>query len=228
LALGVSPGKLDGTEAAMLSTGDDSIIQRRAVVQRAREGAAERAVRQQRLNGTVSLIGALAGTDGAGPHDYRRFFMAWQATRVLRPIPTVLLPAAGRSRPPLAHGLARSSVNVLVTDMVPLREPSQPGWLDHNGRRRLLDRLQFAMPRLALVFTDGGDAGRLVRRADHALRVVMHTVGKPYGQQGFAVLPRRWVAERTMPWLMRCGRVGRDANHFPRTARRWPRRPSSH
>jgi hypothetical protein len=84
----------------MLSTGDDSITRRRAVAQRAREGAAKQALRQGRLNATVSLIGVLAAADSAGPVDYRRFFMAWQATRVLRPSPAILRPAGGRESLP--------------------------------------------------------------------------------------------------------------------------------
>jgi len=108
-------------------------------------------------------------------------------------------------------------VNVFVTGKVhqPLREPSQPGWLDRDGGRRLLDRLQFTMPRVALVFADGGYAGRLVHRARQVLRVVMQTVRKPEGQQRFVVLPRRWVAERTLPWVMRCRRLVRDDQPLP-------------
>jgi hypothetical protein len=92
----------------MLSTDDDSITRRSAVVRRARAGAAKEALRLGRLNATVSLIGALAATDGATPDDYRRFFMAWQATRVLRPVPTALLPTVGRGTfQACKHGGAR-------------------------------------------------------------------------------------------------------------------------
>jgi hypothetical protein len=92
------PGKLS-TEAAMLGIDDGSITRRKAVVQRACKSAAEQALRQGRLNATVSMIGALAAADSAGPDDYRRFFMAWQATRVLRPMLTVPLPTqASRER----------------------------------------------------------------------------------------------------------------------------------
>lgn len=75
----------------MLGTDDGSITRRWAVVQRARKYAAKQALRQGRLNATVIMIGALAAAGSAGPDDYRRFFMAWQATRVLRPVPAVLL-----------------------------------------------------------------------------------------------------------------------------------------
>ena len=38
---------------------------------------------------------------------------------------------------------------------------------------------------------------------------------KPEGQRGFAVLPRRWVVERTLSWLMRCRRLVRDYERLP-------------
>jgi hypothetical protein len=93
----------------MLGTDDDSITRRSAVVRRAREAAAKEALRLARLNATVSLTSALTAFDGATPDDYRRFFMAWQATHVLRPVPTVLLPAREPRGPSSTHRTARSS-----------------------------------------------------------------------------------------------------------------------
>jgi transposase len=86
---------------------------------------------------------------------------------------------------------------------------------DRDGGRRLLDRLRFAMPSVALVFADGGYAGRLVCWAKDKLRLVIEVVRKPEGQRGFAVLPRRWVVERTLAWLMRCRRLVRDYERLP-------------
>ncbi|MDQ3886650.1 MAG: hypothetical protein M3308_06500 [Actinomycetota bacterium] len=98
----------------------------------------------------------------------------------------------------------------MVTGTASLGEPPQPGWLDRDGRRRLLNRLQFAVPNVALISADGASAGRLVHGARQVLRVVIQNVHKPAGEQGFAVLSRRWVAERTLPWLMRCRRLVRN------------------
>ncbi len=71
------------------------------------------------------------------------------------------------------------------------------------------------MPSVALVFAAGGDAGRLVEWARQVLRVVLEIVRKPEGQVGFAVLPRRWVVERTLSWLVRCRRLVRDYERLP-------------
>jgi len=49
----------------------------------------------------------------------------------------------------------------------------------------VLDRLRFAMPSVALVFADGGYAGRLVDWARRVLRVVLEIVRKPRGPGGF-------------------------------------------
>jgi transposase len=86
---------------------------------------------------------------------------------------------------------------------------------DRDGGRRVLDRLRFTMPSVALIFADGGYAGRLVHWARRVLRFVLQIVRKPADQRGFAVLPRRWVVERTLAWLMRYRRLVRDYERHP-------------
>lgn len=81
---------------------------------------------------------------------------------------------------------------------------------DRDGGRRLLDRLRYAVPSVAHVFADGGYAGRLVAWAQQVAGVVIEVVRKPADQRGFAVLPRRWVVERTFAWLVRCRRLDHD------------------
>ncbi|MDH6137993.1 transposase [Kitasatospora sp. MAA4] len=43
----------------------------------------------------------------------------------------------------------------------------------------------------------------------------MKTVKRPPGQVGFIVLPRRWVVERTLSWLIRARRNVRDYERLP-------------
>ncbi len=73
----------------------------------------------------------------------------------------------------------------------------------------------FTMPSVALTFADGGYAGRLVCWAKDRLRLVLQVVRKPADQQGFAVLPRRWVVERTLSGLIRHRRLVRDYERLP-------------
>jgi transposase len=89
---------------------------------------------------------------------------------------------------------------------------------DRDGGKRVLERLRFAMPSVATVFADGGHAGRLVAFARQVLRVAVEVVRKPADQQGFAVLPRRWVVERTLGWLVRCRRLRCDNERRTDTA----------
>jgi len=86
---------------------------------------------------------------------------------------------------------------------------------DRDGGARVLNRAKMAMPSLALIFADGGYAGRLVTWTQRVLRIILDIVRKPAGQRGFAVLPRRWVVERTLSWLMRCRRLVRDYERLP-------------
>jgi transposase len=86
---------------------------------------------------------------------------------------------------------------------------------DRDGGRYVLARANGAMPSLGLVFADGGYAGRLVAWTKRWLRLTLEVVRKPDGQRGFAVLPRRWVVERTLSWLMRHRRLVRDYERLP-------------
>lgn len=92
---------------------------------------------------------------------------------------------------------------------------------DRDGGARVLNRAKMAMPSLALVFADGGYAGRLVAFARRLLRIVVQVVRKPEGQRGFAVLPRRWVVERTLSWLTAHRRLARDYERLPAHSEAW-------
>jgi transposase len=89
---------------------------------------------------------------------------------------------------------------------------------DRDGGRIVLTKARMAMPSIALVWADGGYAGRCVAFARRFLRVTLQIVRKPEGQRTFEVLPRRWVVERTLSWLLRCRRLGRDYERRPEHA----------
>jgi putative transposase len=50
---------------------------------------------------------------------------------------------------------------------------------------------------------------------------VIEIVARPKEQRGFAVLPRRWVVERTFAWLGRCRRLSKDYEEAPETHEAW-------
>lgn len=100
---------------------------------------------------------------------------------------------------------------------------------DRDGGRLVLERARMKMPSIALVWADGGYAGQLVAFALRYFRIAVEIVKKPAGQRTFEVLPRRWVVERTLSWLVRCRRLDRDYERLPahaeailhRSVRQW-------
>src|SRR5512144_766942 len=71
------------------------------------------------------------------------------------------------------------------------------------------------MPSVAVIWADGGYAGRLVGHARQLLKVLVDIVRKREGQRTFEVLPRRWVVERTLSWISRCRRLAHDYERLP-------------
>lgn len=71
-------------------------------------------------------------------------------------------------------------------------------------------------PRLDVVWADSKyhnhDLNRWLRR-QRSIRWRLEIVHRPRGAQGFVLLPKRWVAERTLSWLGRWRRLSRDYEH---------------
>jgi transposase len=88
---------------------------------------------------------------------------------------------------------------------------------DRDGGRGILKLLKGALPGVRHIFADGGYRGQLVAVAKSAWGIVVEVVKKPLDQIGFAVLPRRWVVERTFAWLLRWRRLARDYERLPET-----------
>ena len=80
---------------------------------------------------------------------------------------------------------------------------------DSAGGQLILDALRKRWPWLKHLFADSAyDRGRLMSKAAF-LDFTLEVVHKLEGQQGFQVLPRRWVVERSFGWLMRWRRLVR-------------------
>jgi transposase len=72
---------------------------------------------------------------------------------------------------------------------------------------------------------DGGYTGRLVEWAKEELALVVKVVKRSDDASGFVVLPRRWVVDRTLRWLMRSPPLARDHERLPETSETfilWP------
>ena len=77
------------------------------------------------------------------------------------------------------------------------------------------------MARLAIIWADGGYRGALVDWVKDHLHALLDIVLKPEGQQGFTVLPKRWVIERTNAWISRNRRLARDYERLVATSEAW-------
>lgn len=81
---------------------------------------------------------------------------------------------------------------------------------DRDGAKLVLERVRSQCPRLQLIWADGGYAGQLVDWVKAICRWTLEIVKRPDDVQGFVVLPRRWVVERTFAWLGKYRRLSKD------------------
>lgn len=85
---------------------------------------------------------------------------------------------------------------------------------DRDGAKSILLDL-YLRTRVRFVYADAGFAGRLLDWASTILKTTVEVVRKPPEQRGFAVIPRRWVVERTLAWLTAHRRLARDYERHP-------------
>lgn len=90
-----------------------------------------------------------------------------------------------------------------------------PGSEDRDGVMRLLAALRARFSTIELVWADGGYAGRLLGWAKSVLALAVEIVKRTDDVEGFKVLPRRWVVERTFAWICRHRRCVRDYETRP-------------
>jgi putative transposase len=64
--------------------------------------------------------------------------------------------------------------------------------------------------RIRKIWADGGYRGQLIDWCWHSIQAVLTIVSPPPSRKGFAVLPRRWVVERTFAWLGNYRRLSKD------------------
>jgi transposase len=100
---------------------------------------------------------------------------------------------------------------VVDTRGLPLMVMVTPADLhDSAAAKEVLFRLRLTHPEITIVWADRAYAGQLVTWAKTYLNLTIKTVARPKDTSGFVILPRRWVVERSIAWLMHARRHARD------------------
>ncbi|MEU5647700.1 IS5 family transposase, partial [Streptomyces milbemycinicus] len=86
---------------------------------------------------------------------------------------------------------------------------------DRAAAQDLLAQATRRHHRLRRVWADSGYTGMLVGWCARALNLMLTVIRRSDGHKGFAVLPKRWIVERTFAWLTRSRRLARDYERLP-------------
>ena len=90
---------------------------------------------------------------------------------------------------------------------------------DQAGARHLFKRMRGTGKKLRKVWVDGTYRGAAWSFwVKEQYRIVLESVTRAEGQKGFAVLPHRWVVERTLAWLNQNRRLSKDYEELPSTS----------
>jgi transposase len=82
---------------------------------------------------------------------------------------------------------------------------------DRDGAVDLLRSIRTLYPWLRHIFADGAYSGEKLNEAMSKIgHWTFEIIKRSDATKGFAVLPRRWVVERTFAWLNRCRRLAKD------------------
>lgn len=89
---------------------------------------------------------------------------------------------------------------------------------DSQAAYNVIEKLTHRFERLTKIFADGGYRGELIDRVKRAFGWVIDIVLRTDDQQGFVVLPKRWVVERTFAWFESYRRLSKDYEYHPETS----------
>lgn len=94
-------------------------------------------------------------------------------------------------------------------------------WQDKEGLRFLLRRVPLFGRWLTLLLDGGYESEPLRLWCRELFGVDLQVVKRSQQAQGFEVLPKRWIVERTFAWLGKYRRLSKDYEALPSTSEAW-------
>lgn len=91
------------------------------------------------------------------------------------------------------------------------------GVQDRDGAKMVIQKVRFNSPRLKKLWGDGAYRGKLEQWVEQFADCKLEIVKRADASKGFAVLPKRWIVERTFAWLGRYRRLSKDYEFFTQT-----------
>ncbi|MEO6034302.1 MAG: IS5 family transposase [Verrucomicrobiota bacterium] len=94
---------------------------------------------------------------------------------------------------------------------------------DRDGAQQLLSQVAGWFAGLRKLWVDGGYTGETFANwvKEHWPKLEVEVIKRSDDLTGFAVLPKRWIVERTFGWLMRNRRLVRDYERTESSAKAW-------
>ena len=89
---------------------------------------------------------------------------------------------------------------------------------DRDGAKLVFKRTPAWVKRLKTIWADGGYAGKLIDAAKELHGWTLTIIKRSDGVQGFKVLPKRWLVERTFAWFDNYRRPSKDYEYHPETS----------
>jgi len=92
---------------------------------------------------------------------------------------------------------------------------------DRDGAKMLFSEIKDQMPRLQLIWADGGYRGKLIEWVAVQCLWILEIVKRNDQLKGFIILPKRWIVERTFSWLNRNRRLSKDYERKIESSEAW-------
>ena len=89
---------------------------------------------------------------------------------------------------------------------------------DRDGAKLVLLKNAENLYKLQKIWADGGYAGKLIDWVKQQFGWILEIVKRSNTQQGFEVLPHRWIVERTFGWFEGSRRLSKDFEYCPRSS----------